>query len=314
MNIEENLEHDIPLAQFTSYRIGGPAKHFIEVDTPEGIVEAIRWAKKNNEKYFILGGGSNILIADKGYNGLIIKNSYQYIYRDGTEMTCSSGLSLARACLSASRHAFSGLEWAAGIPGTIGGAVNGNAGAYGQSMADIVKSVKVYLVDEDKIVEYTNEKCGFAYRYSNFKLGNQVILEVVLQLKKGKTEEILQKMQEYVANRVSKHPKFPSAGSVFKNVPLSELTSVDPDVIEHARSDGAIRNDKLSAAWLIESIYMKGRWVGGARISEVHSNFITNESLKASAEDIIVLMSLIKQKVRVTYGIQLKEEITYLDY
>ncbi len=313
MNIEEKIERNIALSSFTTFRIGGQAKLFVQADSSEEIVAAIRWAKANNEKFFVLGGGSNVLVSDHGFDGLVIKNNYQLLFREKSVMACGSGLAFARACLSARRHNLTGLEWAVGIPGTIGGAVAGNAGAYGSSTSDILESATVYLVNEDKIDTWSPADFGFAYRFSKCRLEPIVVLEARLKLKEGKSEEINAKIQENIAKRMASQPKYPSAGCVFKNVPLAELAGMDREAREMAESEGAIRNGKLSAAWLIERLHFKGHWVGGARVSEDHANYIVNEGFKATSDDVMMLMSLIKQKVRVEFGVQLKEEITYLN-
>lgn len=313
MNIADKIERDIALAHFTTFRIGGQAKLFVQAETPDEIIAAIRWARENNEKFFILGGGSNVLVGDKGFDGLIIKNNYQHLFREGTDIICGSGLALARVSLSARRNSLAGLEWAVGIPGTVGGAVAGNAGAYGCSISDILETADVYLVNEDKMAVWSAADFGFAYRFSKCRIEPIVVLSARLKLKPGKIEEMEAKIKDHVAKRMASQPKHPSAGCVFRNVPVSELSGMDSETREMAESEGAIRNGKLSAAWLVERLHFKGKWVGGARVSEDHANYIVNEGSKATADDVLMLMSLIKQKVRVEFEVQLKEEITYLN-
>jgi len=313
MNIENQFEKNITLSPFTTFKIGGQAKLFLEASTVEEIIEGIRWAKLNNEKFFILGGGSNILIGDKGYDGLVIKNNYQKLFRESTSMICGSGLALARACLSARRHNLANMEWAVGIPGTIGGAVAGNAGAYGSSISDIIESASVYLVNEDKVVTWSPADFTFNYRFSRCKLEPIVVLEARFKLATGQASVIEEKIKDYIAKRLASQPKYPSAGCVFKNVPVAELAQMEREAREMAESEGAIRNGKLSAAWLIERLHLKGHWMGGARVSEDHANYIVNEGFKATADDVLMLMSLVKQQVRVEFQVQLREEITYLN-
>ncbi|NTW22083.1 UDP-N-acetylmuramate dehydrogenase [Candidatus Falkowbacteria bacterium] len=314
MNIEEKIDRNITLAPFTTFRIGGQAKLFVQADSPEEIVEAIRWAKANNEKFFVLGGGSNLLISDNGFDGLIIKYNFQYLFRENNIIECGGGLPLARACLSAQRHSFSGLEWAVGVPGTVGGAVRGNAACFGSEMAALVTEVSAFDPETDKIYQLTKDECGFSYRSSIFKEKGIVILSCKLQLAAGDAEQIRQKIEDVVKRRSEQQPKYFSAGSVFKNVPLSEVNN--PELIEEAKKENKISGagpGGLPAAWLIEKLHFKGKEVGGARVSDLHANFIINKQGKATAEDVIVLMSLIKQKVRVEFEVQLKEEITYLN-
>lgn len=319
MDIAQKIEQNIPLAQFTTFRIGGPAKLFVEVDTSEELVEAIRWAKAKGEKYFVLGGGSNLLISDQGYNGLVIKNESSRLFRskaeDGEAVECDAGLPMARLVLSAARHGLAGLEWAAGLPGTVGGAIRGNAGCFGSDMAASTVEVTAYNPSSDQVSVLDAGACGFAYRSSLFKEQGLVVLSAKLKLKYGQEEAIGQEMARVAKARAERQPKGFSAGSVFKNVPLAEVT--DQELIKEARQDGKISGagaGTLPAAWLIEKLYFKGKVVGGAKVSEDHANFIMNEQGKATAADVLMLLSLIKQKVRVEFGVQLKEELTYLDY
>lgn len=314
MNIEEKIERNIALSHFTTFRIGGQAKLFVQADSPEEIVAAIRWAKANNEKFFVLGGGSNLLVSDNGFDGLVIKDNHQYLFRENKLMKCGGGLPLSRACLSAHRHDLTGLEWAVGVPGTIGGAVRGNAACFGSQMSAIVTEVQAYDPEQDKVLTFSNDQCGFSYRSSYFKEKGIIILSCVLELKTGKAEAIAQLIAEVASKRSEQQPKGLCAGSIFKNVPLSEVTN--RELAEEAIKEGKVSGagaGVLPAGWLIERLHFKGMVVGGARVSDVHANFIMNEQGKATAEDVLVLMSLIKQKVRVEFGVQLKEEITYLN-
>jgi UDP-N-acetylmuramate dehydrogenase len=314
MNIADKIEKGIALAPFTTFKIGGQAKWFVQADTPEEIVAAIRWAKEKNEKFFVLGGGSNVLISDNGFDGLIIKYNYQYLFRENDVLTCGGGLPLARACQSALNHSLAGLEWAVGVPGTIGGAVRGNAACFGSEMAATIIEVSAFDPATDKIYAMTKEECSFDYRTSVFKEKNIIVLSCKLLLKSGDGGQIRQRIEEVVTKRSESQPKRPSAGSVFKNIPLSEVSN--RELIEEAQDENKISGagpGGLPAAWLIEKLHFKGMEVGGARVSDVHANFIVNEQGKATAEDVLVLMSLIKQKVRVEFEVQLKEEITYLN-
>lgn len=313
MNIEEKIEKSIALAPFTTFRIGGEAKFFIQADSPEELVAAVQWAKEKNEKFFVLGGGSNLLVSDSGFDGLIIKYNYQHLFRENDVIECGGGLALARVCLSAQQHGLSGLEWAVGVPGTVGGAVRGNAACFGSEMAAIIIEVSAFDPSDGKISALTKEECGFSYRSSVFKEKNMVILGCKLQLKKGNEDEIRQKIEDIVKRRSEQQPKHYSAGSIFKNVPLTEVNN--QELINEAQRENKISGagaGSLPAAWLIEKLHFKGMEVGGASVSDLHANFIINKQGKATAEDVIVLMSLIKQKVRVEFEVQLKEEITFL--
>lgn len=318
MNIEEKIERDIILAPFTTFKIGGSAKFFVEADSPEELVEAVRWAKTKGEKFFILGGGSNLLVSDNGFNGLVIKNNSKRIFREkvkgGEIILCDSGLPLARAVISASRNSLTGLEWAAGLPGSVGGAIRGNAGCFGSEMAAIVKEIEAYDPSTDRLLTLSKEDCEFSYRSSLFKEKNIFVLRCKLALTYG-NNDIAQEMEEVIRKRVEHQPKYPSAGSVFKNVPLSEVE--DKELLEEAEKENKIVGagpGGVASAWLIEKLYFKGKQIGGAMVSHEHANFIINKNYKATASDVLMLISLIKQKVRVEFKIQLREEIQYLDF
>ena len=257
------IKTNIPLKNYTTFKIGGKAKYFFEAKTKKDLIKAITSAKKLKLPFFILGGGSNLLVSDKGFNGLVIK----------------FGQPLAL-------YVSKGLEWAAGIPGTIQGAVYGNAGAFGKSMKDVVERVEVFDVDTEKIKIFKNKDCQFGYRDSIFKKKkNLVILSV--KIKSGKSN--LKKIKEYLNYRKEHHPQLPSAGSVFKNV------------------------GETPAAILIHQAGLTGKKIGDAQISEKHSNFIVNLG-KAKAKDVLKLIKLVKKKVKERFKINLEEEIQYLGF
>ncbi|KKR20429.1 MAG: UDP-N-acetylenolpyruvoylglucosamine reductase [Parcubacteria group bacterium GW2011_GWE2_39_37] len=319
MNIEEQIEQNVPLAPFNTFKIGGPAKYFVQADNTEEIIESIKWAKNNGHKYFILAGGSNVLISDQGFSGLIIKNCSKSFFRektaDGELIRCGSGLPMSRLVLGASNHSLTGMEWAVGLPGTVGGAIRGNASCFGSEMSELIVEVNAYDPDKDIIIKLTKEQCGFAYRHSFFKENNLVVIDCLVNLKTGHNSKIRERMEEVIKLRTEKQPKYPSAGSIFKNIDLHDVK--DAELLDEAKREGVFTGagpSGLSAGWLIEKLYFKGKQVGGAMISLEHANFIINKNFHATASDVMMLMSLIKQKVRVEFGVQLKEEIQYLDY
>jgi UDP-N-acetylmuramate dehydrogenase len=313
MKIDGRIKQNIPLAPLTTFKIGGPAKFFVEAETTDDIIEAIRWAAEKNEKYFILGGGSNLLVSDKGYDGLIIKNSCDNIQADKDDIYAEAGAPLARLVQTASQHALSGLEWAAGIPGTVGGAIRGNAGAFGTSMQSVIGSVDALDPLKLETIRLDFEGCKFSYRHSIFKESNLLVLGAAIRLNQGKSEEINQLSQKYVNYRSDSQPKEPSAGSIFKNISVTDLIEKQPETVDQAEKDGILRNGKIAAGWLIGREGFMGKTIGGASVSQEHGNFIINLG-NATAEDVLVLISLIKQKIRVKYGIQLQEEIQFLDF
>lgn len=293
MCIEKELpsvRKNISLSDYSSFRIGGRAKYFFLANNEKDLVLAIKAAKKKRLPFFVLGGGSNLLISDKGFKGLVIKiqnTKYQIL---NTKIITEAGVSLSLLLNETIKRNLTGLEWAAGIPGTVGGAVNGNAGAFGKSMKDITKTVTVLEIpNKFKIKKYKNKECYFGYRDSLFKKKKDlIIVSAELQLKKGKKNEIKKKIEEYLEYKKRTQPlNYPSAGSVFKN-PAG-----------------------FSAGELIEKAGLKGKKIGNAKISEKHANFIVNLG-NAKAEDVIKLIKLIKREVKNKFRVKLEEEIQYL--
>lgn len=298
------------LASYTSFKIGGPAKYFCVADLKEDIVKLIDVAHKLKLPYLILGSGTNVLFSDKGFDGLVIKINDNKLKIKGEKMECSSGAPLSKVVGQALASGLSGLEWAMGIPGTIGGAVVNNAGAYGGDMSGIVSEVEI--IRDNKIRKINNKKCAFAYRSSIFKNedNHDIILSLVLHLKRADKDVIKSKMDEIINQRKQKDDKYPSAGSVFKNIKLSPEAIKDFASKHSDFPENFITHLTIPAAWLIEKCGLKGKKIGGAMVSEKHAGRIVNVG-QAKAEDVIMLISVIKQKVRSNFNLQLMEEIEY---
>ncbi|MBU4298856.1 UDP-N-acetylmuramate dehydrogenase [Patescibacteria group bacterium] len=311
------LGKNILLKNYTSFRIGGRAKYFYIAKNKEDLIKAISAAKKFKLPFFILGNGSNVLVSDKGFDGVAIKMKNEKLkmknYNSKFKIFCESGIPLAKLISKSLQIGAFGLEWAVGIPGTVGGAIYGNAGAFGNSMKDIVKEVEVFNAKELRIKNYELRDCRFDYRDSIFKQKkNLVILSAKIQLKKGKKEEIQEKMKEYLNERKKTQPlDFPSAGSIFKNY---ESRIMNYELLkEFSEIKEFNKKGQIPAAWLIEKCGLKGKRLGGAKISEKHANFIVNLG-KAKSGDVAGLINLIKQKVKKKIGITLEEEIEYLGF
>lgn len=302
-----SILNNISLARYTTFKIGGPAKFFVVAKSALEIEEAVRWAIEYKEKYLILGGGSNLLIADEGFNGLVIKiQNTQYQVQD-TSITVGAGMLLGQAVALAARHNLTGLEWAAGIPGTIGGAVRGNAGAVGGEMSQIVKSVMVF--EDESMGELPNRAMEFNYRESIFKHAKKhcIIIEAKLALTQGDKRESLELIKKYSRLKKDVQPlAHPSAGCAFKNY---GVTQKDQELFQkHPELLNMVKNNSISAGWLIDQCGLKGTTVGGAMISDTHANFILNTGT-ASARDVLELLQRMKTKVKEKFGIELEEEI-----
>lgn len=302
--MEENILHEIKksfpgvrqnisLKKYTTFKIGGPAKYFIVVSNKEDLIKAVRTAQKMRLSFFILGGGSNLLVHDKGFNGLVIKNEAGNFRVDREIIIAESGAILSKIVQASISAGLSGLIEGIGIPGTVGGAVCGNAGwpKGAWAIGNIVKEITV-LMPNGKVKKVGKKWLAFRYRNSRLKVTKglkPVILDVVLEFRKTNKKSLEKKAKEILKLRRQKIPLGFSAGSVFKN-PTSE-----------------------SAGFLIERCGLKGKKNGKAQISEKHANFIVNLG-NAKAKDVKKLINLTKRKVKNKFGILLDEEIQYVGF
>lgn len=309
------FQKNVLLENYSTFEIGGRAEYFASVRDDSQLTEAIKFAGKKSIPFFILGGGSNTLFSDKGYNGLVIKIEAGNLKTEGDRIIASAGLPLSMIVGDAAKNELSNLEWAAGIPGTVGGAIFGNAGAFGGEIKDVIKTVTVLeiLGSGFQTKSFKNKDCQFSYRNSLFKNNKKyIIIKAEIELQKGKKENIKEKIKKNILYRNERHPfEFPSAGSIFKNPALSskdsKLIKKFPDI------EKFLGKGEIPAAYLIDKCELKGKEIGGAQISNKHPNFIVNSG-GARAENVVILISLIKQKVRDKFGFQLKEEINYIGF
>lgn len=275
---------DEPMSAHTTFRIGGPADYYVE-PTFEEAKELLPFLKKENISYTLIGNGSNLLVSDEGIEGVVVSFG-----KEMSEVSCEkevvrakAGILLSRLASFAASKSLSGLEFASGIPGTLGGAITMNAGAYGGEMKDVVQSVTVLSGDEMK--EYSGEEMDFSYRHSRVLDEDLIVLEVTMKLQSGREEEILSSMKELNKKRVEKQPlNFPSAGSTFK------------------------RPEGYFAAKLIEDAGLKGYTVGGAKVSEKHSGFVINFD-HATAKDVCTLMQDVQRIVKEKFDVSLEPEV-----
>lgn len=317
------FKENVALRDWSNYKIGGPAKFFFAPKNEKEIRWAVGEAKAKKLPVFILGGGTNLLIDDAGFKGLVIKPEITIMKPKGLELTVGSGVLMADLLKFCAKRSLSGLEWAGGLPGTVGGAIRGNAGCFGGEMKDVVASVKSFDTKAMKIIERKAEQCMFGYRSSIFKKngGREIILEAVLRLSKGNKKEISDAITEKIEHRKRNHPlDYPNIGSIFKNVPLITIykkTSTHyKSAIKRARisfrnSEFSVKKDPfpvISAAKLISETGLRGVSLGGAMISGKHPNFIVNV-LDARSLDVKELIRLAKAQVRKKFRITLEEEV-----
>lgn len=311
MNIKKlipKIQKNISLAKYTTFKIGGPAQYFFIAKNKNDLIKAIKAAKKLKLRFFILGGGSNVLFSDKGFNGLVIRFQASSFKLQGSSIYAEAGTKLEDIVKLATRGSLTGLEWAAGIPGTAGGAVYGNAGAFGLVTGDIIRSVEVLDFKTLRIKNFSKKDCKFSQKDTVFKnRKNLIILSVILKLKKGNKKQIQKKIKEYLNYRKKSHPfNFSSAGCAFENykkkIKSQKLLKEFPKLKEFNKIG------MIPAAFLVEESGLKGEKIGGAQISTKHANFIVNLK-KAKAKDVIKLIKLAKQKVKKKFRVNLKEEV-----
>ncbi len=314
----EGVLENESLVSHCTFKIGGPARYFFVAKSAKEVRRAVETANELGLNFFVFSGGSNILFSDNGFDGLVVKvdSSKLAVYKTNCRIVADSGVLLSKIVEAAAENGLPGLEWAAGIPGRAGGAVRGNAGAYGKATGDAVEEVEALRLVSHKlrIKNYGKKECGFGYRDSIFKREGGIILKVVLKLEKGDKEKIKEEMKKIFKARGEKIPTEPSAGSFFKNIEITDeiIKSFQSHFKEDIPAD-FIQKGKIPSAWLIEKCELKDRKIGGAKISEKHANFIVNTG-KATADNVIALASLVKMEVRNKTGIQLQEEVEYVGF
>ncbi len=286
---EDHVRMEEQMDRHTTFRIGGPAECFVTVDTRGQLAKVLAYLQKTERDFFILGNGSNLLVSDRGYRGVVVslgREFGQICVKDGG-LSVGAGVSLAQAAQAAMQAGLAGLEFAAGIPGTMGGAVRMNAGAYGGEMAQVVEAVEV-MASDGEILVLDNETMEFGYRASAIKSRPYVVLGVDVRLTPQKKEDIAGRMQELAQRRREKQPlEYPSAGSTFK------------------------RPEGLFAGKLIMEAGLCGKSCGGAQVSEKHCGFIVNKD-HATASDVARLIRETISTVEDKFGVTLEPEVIFL--
>lgn len=284
-----NVKYDVKLKYFNTYKIESEAKYLINVETIDGLINILKYLKESNIEYFILGAGSNIIL-DNYFNGAIIKLSgLDYVTIDKNILVAGAGTMMGKISQSALNNSLTGLEWAINIPGTLGGSINGNAGAYNSEIFDNLISIKV-LTEDLEVKEMKKEEFVVSYRHTNIKDLNLIVLEGKFKLSKGNQEEAKELIKNRCERRLESQPlDKPSAGSVFRN-PAGD-----------------------HAGRLIEAAGLKGKRIGGAEISLKHANFIVNVG-GATSNDIKNLIKLVKDEVKKQFNVDLILEQEIIDW
>jgi len=293
-----------PLRLHTTFRIGGPADFYFAARTPDATVQALRAAREIGLPVFLLGGGSNLLVSDQGFRGLVVRNACDAIEFDGTAAHVECGADFLELIYQCRDHGLAGLEFAAGIPGSVGGAIAGNAGCYGLDIGSLVIECTQVTLDGARVETCPASWYQFAYRDSRLKREPRALLSCLLQLAKGDPGEIQKVIDDKLEVRRVKHPQWriePTAGSYFKNLP--------PDwQMPGAKHSPGTR--RVAAGQLLDECDCRGLRVGGAMVFPKHANIIVNAG-QATAREVLDLAAAMKARVRERFGVTLEEEVMF---
>ncbi len=311
---------DAPLSKYTTFKIGGPAKVLIEPKTNEQLMEVFAYVKASGSPYVILGGGSNVLMPDDGFAGVVIKPRNTALRIDGDAIYVEAGVVLGKLATEAAKAGLTGLEWGIAVPGNVGGAVRGNAGAFGGEIKDTLVSAQVF--DGKELHAYTNKEMEFVYRGSRVKKqgGAEIVISATFKLLPGDAQPAMAKVKELLEKKFASQPMGERcAGCLFKNIevdgrsrmlkpqskgqPTEAFMSTVP---EEFWTKGVV-----PAGWLIEQTGLKGYKQGTVKVSEKHANFVVNMGA-ASAADVRAFAEFIRGKVKEKFGVELVEEVEML--
>lgn len=306
MTEDIKFPQNIPLAPLSTFNIGGKAKLYVKVDSPDKLVGVINLAKNKKQKFKIFAGGSNVVFPDRGLSCLVIQVLGGKIELKGKQIISDTGVLLTDVINKAINLGLSGLESLSGIPGTIGGAVVGNAGAFGHSISEAVTQVQVFA--GEKIYWMEERNCQFDYRESIFKKTDLIILKIICQFGKGESQKLKDYSENIIKIREKKYkPGLKCPGSFFKNVLVREVKSESLSLVDQAK----IIDGKIPAGFLLEQVGAKGMQVGGVKIADFHGNLFINTG-NGTAADVKKLATILKEKIYQKFGIKLEEEIRYL--
>ncbi len=301
----DELLTEEPLRHHTTFRIGGPADFYYAARTPERLVDALRVAQETEVPVFLLGGGSNLLVSDEGFPGLVVRNACEQIEFDGTAAQVGCGADFLEFILQCRDRELAGLEFAAGIPGSVGGALYGNAGCYGKDIGSFTIECTIATPDGARTETRPASWFEFAYRDSRLKRDPRVLLTSLIQLQRGERAAIQAEIDEKLEIRRVKHPQWriePTAGSYFKNLP--------PDwQMPGAKHSPGTR--RIAAGQLLDECDCRGLRIGDAMVFARHANIIVNAG-HATARDVLVLAAEMKRRVRERFQVELEEEVMFL--
>lgn len=305
------IQERVELGPKTTMQVGGIARYFTTVDSVEQLKGALAFARARQAPVLFLGGGSNVVIDDRGFDGLVVQLANRRYSMDPGhyQIIAGAAVPVEELVTQSTEKSWAGLEWAGGLPGTIGGAVRGNAGAFGGETKDSVVSVRAINPETGQARLFDTDACQFGYRTSFFKHNSFIIWEIKLQLRAGNREELEATRDANIAYRKTYHPQEPSVGSIFQNLYVRDLP--DNFFVSYPQLQAKVRGEKIGAAALLEHVGMKGKQIGSALVSTQHANIIINPG-GATARDIADLVAQMKAAVHGEFGIELREEPEFL--
>ncbi len=297
-----DIKTNVLFAKLTTFEVGGPAQYLVLPENNQKLVELLNYLSGAGINYFIIGSGSNLLMPDNGFEGVTIKIQNGKIEFDGQHtIIAEAGAQLGSVLNLAMKNSLAGLEWTVGVPGTVGGAVRGNAGAMGLDIAHSISKIEVWR--DGEIIEVENPDCKFGYRESLFKFNSDVVLRAWFELHAGDKKEIMEKIQGYMKHRTGRYPHHPSAGSFFKNIKMEKWPGDPKELPELFQQRGTV-----PVGWVMEQLDLKGTTVGGAKISDEHGNFIVNFN-NASQADVLQIVDIMKEKAYNKFKVILETEV-----
>ncbi len=303
------LLQNVPLSRCTRFGIGGPASFFFDTHREAAFVEALQVVSASEDEHVVIGGGTNLVVADAGFDGIVLRYTGDKISLQGMMLDAQAGAALQSVIDASIAHGLKGLQTMTGIPGYLGGAVYGNAGAYGRSIHEMAVTVRFCVQGE--IREFDNAQCHFHYRDSIFKAHKDwVILSAALSLTEGDPQALAKEAAEIRAVRDAKYPaSMKCAGSIFKNLLVSEL----PPHVQSLIPPKQIREGKVASAWFLEQADVKGLRKGDIQVAAYHANLIYNDG-QGTATDLVWVINELKQRVREQFGFDIEEEVQYVGF
>lgn len=288
--------------KMTTFAVGENARYLVTVTDTEKLVNLLNYLKNNGIEFFILGGGSNLLMPDHDIDGVTVRVQTKKVeMADDTTIMSEAGVGFGTLINLSLAHSLEGLEWGVGVPGTVGGAVRGNAGAMGKNIATCLKKVEIWR--DGEVIELQNSECGFGYRESSFKFNKDIVLRAWFGLAPGDKKEIMQRAATYMKQRSGRYPHTPSAGSFFKNIQIAKWPGNTDDLPELFRERGMI-----PVGWVMEQLDLKGLTRGGAKVSDEHGNFVINFN-NATQKDVLEIVEIMKERAYNKFKLEIEPEV-----